>query len=511
MENSGLRVNLEFPVVVQKNYKKEKENITMKEPKVKLRRVLGFWPAYGAAVGLVVSGTAMVSVGNVAGLTGKTAILTGLIALVPMMAAAFAFGELTAMLPGGGMISDYTMPALGRFWSIFAILSGYIMLIAADGGTQQVIGGLSVESLTGIPQPIVSALLLLIVMAVNLSGVQFYGRAEAFLTVGMMLLFMLVSALGVFGVGESMGVASKIESQLAFVPADKTPIFTSVGIAIWWFIGFEFACPMSEENKKPYKNIPYALIIGLISIYILDVLFAWASVTYTPRDILLNSSIPHVEAAKYMLGNGGYLAMTVLTIIAAFTTANAEMAALPRMLYGMAKENLVPRFFAQIHPKYRTPWNGIFFTGALMAVTITYITTKGADINVILALIMTACICWMVSYGIAMVDVLVLRKKYPNFPRLWKAPFANLTMIIGLLGVVYCIWTLNFVWLPAGIFMAAMAIYTVWWLKRKNLSISEVIPIEKVAVDIMERAEELPEWDNAIREWLKSREVKDTK
>jgi hypothetical protein len=67
----------------------------MKKPNVKLKRILGFWPAYGAAVGLVVSGTAMVSVGNVAG------------------------------------------------------LSGYIVLISADGGTQQVIGGLSALTSTG--------------------------------------------------------------------------------------------------------------------------------------------------------------------------------------------------------------------------------------------------------------------------------------------------------------------------------------------------------------------------
>ena len=106
----------------------------------KLKRVLGFAPAYGAAVGLVVSGTAMFSVGNVGAVAGNGTWIAALIALVPMMAAAFAYGELAAMLPGGGMISDYTMPALGRFWSVFSLLSGYVLLIACDGGTQLVMG-----------------------------------------------------------------------------------------------------------------------------------------------------------------------------------------------------------------------------------------------------------------------------------------------------------------------------------------------------------------------------------
>ena len=125
--------------------------------KEKLKRVLGFAPAFGAAVGLVVSGTAMFSVGNLAGTTGYATFIIAAIALVPMMAAAFAFGELSAMLPGGGMISDYTLPALGRFWARFALLSGYVLLIACDGGTQIMMGGASVESITGIPQILVAS------------------------------------------------------------------------------------------------------------------------------------------------------------------------------------------------------------------------------------------------------------------------------------------------------------------------------------------------------------------
>ena len=99
----------------------------MNNKNTKLKRVLGFTPAYGAAVGLVVSGTAMFSVGAVAGEIGYATFIASFIAMIPMMMAAFAFGELTAMLPGGGMISDYTLPALGRFWATFSLLSGYVV------------------------------------------------------------------------------------------------------------------------------------------------------------------------------------------------------------------------------------------------------------------------------------------------------------------------------------------------------------------------------------------------
>lgn len=157
----------------------------MNQTKPKLKRTLGFAPAFGAAVGLVVSGTAMFSVGNLAGTTGYATFIVAAIALIPMMAAAFAFGELASMLPGGGMISDYTLPALGRFWAMFALLSGYVLLIACDGGTQIMMGGTSVESITGIPQVVVALVMFAIVITINVVGVSVYGAVESWLTVGM--------------------------------------------------------------------------------------------------------------------------------------------------------------------------------------------------------------------------------------------------------------------------------------------------------------------------------------
>lgn len=472
---------------------------------VKLRRVLGFWPAYGAAVGLVISGTAMVSVGYVAGTTGYSAILTAAIALVPMMAAAFAYGELTAMLPGGGMVSEYTMPAMGRLMSMFAVLSGYLVLISCDGGTQVVIAGLSMQSIAGIPQPITTWTLLGLVVVVNLIGVGVYGKAEAIMTISMIAIFLVVGLLGLFRVGEAAGIAEPLKNIPTFF-ATGTAWLSGVGVCIWWFIGFEFACPIAEENVKPHKYIPRALWTGLLTILVLDIILVFAIIRYVPLDTLAGSAIPQIDGARAMLGGGGATFMTIITILAALTTCNAEVAALPRMLYGMAREHLVPSWFAWIHPRFRTPWVGIFFTAIIMAITIVYISIKGADINSILTLIMTACIAWLVSYSIAMIDVIVLRKKYPDYPRLWKAPGGVVSMIIGIGGAAYAIYTLPDYWLYAAIYMAVILVYCVVWLKYKKLPLLQSTPIEYLAKEIMDRSEPIVEWGPAIESWLARRE-----
>ena len=475
--------------------------------KVKLKRVLGFAPAYGAAVGLVVSGTAMFSVGNVAGTSGYATFITAIIALIPMMAAAFAFGELTAMLPGGGMISDYTQPALGKFFSTFALLSGYLVLISTDGAMQLVMGGVSLESLCGVPQIAVTAVMFLIVIVINMINVDFYGKIESVITIAMMIIFAAFAVLCNFRIGESFGAVTVNEGAPFLPEGGWMTVFSAVGSAIWFFIGFEFACPMAEENKKPYKNIPYALIIGLLTICLIDSLFALAAVRYTDLQILRESNVPQIEASRAMLGKPGYIIMTALTVMASFTTANAYMASLPRMLYGLAREGMVPKFLGKINKKTRTPINGILFTAVLMLITVVYLSFSGAGVNVVQQLINIASITWMISYAIAMIDVLVLRKRYPDFPRLWKAPCAFITMPIGLLGVVFAIFTLRAYLWQAVICMAVVAAYCLIWGKVKGFALFKPTDIRDCVASIRAHSEPLEVWDEEIDRYCEAHKV----
>lgn len=478
--------------------------------KTKLKRTLGFAPAFGAAVGLVVSGTAMFSVGNLAGTTGYATFIVAAIALVPMMAAAFAFGELSAMLPGGGMISDYTLPALGRFWAMFSLLSGYVLLIACDGGTQLMMGGASVESITGIPQLAVTLALFAVVVLINVVGVSVYGAVESWVTVAMVVIFALLGIFGLLNVGEMFG-AVPVGAEMPFLPEGGWgTVFGSVGAAIWFFIGFEFACPMAEESKKPYRYIPYALIFGLLTIYAVDSVFAAAAARYTDAAVLATSAVPQIEAAQGMLGPLGAVVMTLLTILASFTTANAYCAALPRMLYGMAREGLMPKLFLKLSKRFRTPVNGIVFTALLMLVTMVYIGINGTNAETVSSLISVACITWMISYAIAMIDVLVLRKRYPDYPRLWKVPAAKVVLPIGILGVAYAIWTLFDFWLPAIIAMAIVALYVLIWMRVKHIDLGEKVLLAQTAVAIRETSEYLPVWDEAVEEWLRKQALPKT-
>ena len=194
-------------------------------------------------------------------------------------------------------------------------------------------GVLQYKNLFGIPQIIITLLLLLCVMLINIFNVGIYGKVETVITILMMILFVALSICGVCHLGEIYTNAIPKNLNMSIMPEGGwSKIINSTGSAVWFFIGFEFACPMAEENVKPYKNIPYALILGLVTIYAVDSLFAIAAVRYTDISVLRESTTPQIDAATAMLGKTGAVIMVCLTFCSIYNS---------KCVYGIITKNVV--------------------------------------------------------------------------------------------------------------------------------------------------------------------------
>ena len=101
-----------------------------------------------------------------------------------------------------------------------------------------------------------------------------------------------------------------------------------------------------------------------------------------------------------------------------------------------------------------------------------------------------------------MIDVLVMRRKYPDYPRLWKAPAAWITLPIGIIGAIYAIYTLHDVLWMACIIWAAVAAYAVIWNKTHGIPINERTHLKVLVKGVKDRSEPLQVWDEAVEEWL---------
>lgn len=458
----------------------------------KLKRSLGFGAAYAASTGLVVSGTAMVSLGNGFGIGGLAFAIPAFIGLIIITMVAISYGELASMLPGGGMVGEYTLPALGRLMAIIAVLGGYLVLVSADGGTQLLVAGDSFESLTGFPAPIFSFLLLAVLLTLNVAGVDIFARVQIPVVFGMMGILALMGLAGVFGVTSSAPVANPV------LNTDWGTLASMGAVAIWLYIGMEFVAPLAEEVKRPWKVIPTAMIIGVSTIFVVDVLFGWGAWRFADLAEMAGSSIPHVVGATAIFGATGGLIMTLVTIFASFSTGNSYLAAIPRMLYGLANEGLLPKWFAKVSRRTRVPWAGMLVTAGCMAAVLLYSTVSEGGIDLILNLISIACTTWLLSYIIAQVDVIVLRRRYPNAKRPFKTPLYPLPQIIGIASCVYLIVFIVpdmqqrlVIWGTAGIIVTGIALFGVVWLKRNRLPLFTPTDLTHTQSNIVVRSERL--------------------
>ncbi len=432
-----------------------------------LKRSMGLWAAVSTAVGLVVASTTLVSLGQGFGIGGPGFIFAMLIALVLNLFVAFSFAELSSILPKAGSLNHYTLSAMGPFPAILAVLAGYVIVTIFAGSAEAAVPGIVFnEVFAAWMSPIVFSVgMVLLLTVVNLLGVDLFAYVQMAMTgimIGSMDLLGLIGNLGI------PGPAVNPEVFANFNPMGLG-VASLASLGFWLFVGIEYVCPMAEEIKQPRKYIPLAMILALAIIAVSNILFGFASLRYLPLDQLAGSTAPHVDTAVAMLGPAGGIWIGIVTIFASVSTVNTLLAAIPRMLYGMAQQGQLPSFLAYIHPRFQTPWAGILLVAACI---ITPILVGIATVETVIIYILAGALAWFVAYIIAHLNVIILRAKYPSAPRSFKTPLYPWPQLLGIGGMVYMIFNIfpdpemkASIYKYALGFLLAAAVFSAVWVK----------------------------------------------
>ncbi|NMY72273.1 APC family permease [Pseudomonas sp. WS 5414] len=448
-----------------------------------LRRVLGLGSLVSVAVGLVVSQGVMVLMLQGAGMAGLGFFMPLLLAYLMALTYALSFSELALMVPRAGSLSSYTEVAIGHFPAILATFSGYMVVAMFALSAELLLLDLIIGKVYpgSLPPMLVAYGVLGTFILLNLLGIDVFAKLQTVLAV-VMVVILLTLGLGAIG-------SAQADLQL---PLDQGWNPMEVGalalaaMAIWGFVGAEFVCPLVEETRNPERNIPRSMIIGLSIIFLVITLYCLGALLCIPREQLASNPLPHFLFATSVFGEAGKLFLVGAVITATCSTVNSSLAALPRMLYGMAQNGQAFPQFKRLSPRTRTPWVAVLFIAALTGLPILLL---GQDPDSISLLLLAAALAWLLAYIIVHIDVIALRRRYPEAPRPFRSPFYPWPQVLGIVGMLFAIYHVSpspqmtaRIFGSAGVVLGVISVIAVLWIKlvmRKPLFVPEpLLPLE---------------------------------
>ncbi|MCV6590769.1 MAG: APC family permease [Marinobacterium sp.] len=448
------------------------------------KRVLGLGSLLAVAVGLVVSQGVMVLMLQGAGIAGLGFIIPLVIGYILALTYVYSFSELSLMIPRAGSLSSYTEVAIGHFPAILAVFSGYVVVAMFALSAELLLVDFIIDKIYpgAFPQYTVGFGLLALFTGLNLMGIDVFAKLQSALA------FIMVVVLLILGLSAVSGIANPhpagIDLTASWNPLGAE-VITLVALAIWGYVGAEFVCPLVEESKNPERNIPRAMTIGVTVIFVTIAIYCLGALFYIPADDLAGAALPHYDFAKAVFGEAGLIFLAVAAVTATCSTVNTSLAAIPRMLYGMAKNGQAFPQLATLSSGNKTPWVAVLFTAAITGIPMV---VMGDNPDAIGLLLISAAIAWLLAYIITHINVIALRKRYPDIKRPYKTPFYPLPQIIGIAGMIYAVIYASpapelsgQIYGAAGIVLGLVSVIGVFWVKvvmKKGLFTPE--PIEKV-------------------------------
>jgi APA family basic amino acid/polyamine antiporter len=409
---------------------------------------------YGAGPALVLS---FVLLGAVCGLAALC--YAELSAMIPQAGSAYAYayatlGEIVAWIVGWALILEYAVGnvAVAIAWGGYfeSLLTGFGIHLpgwlthgywVVKASSDPAILGLmdTAPRLAGIPilVNLPACLIVLAVTWVLLLGVKESTRANNIMVVLKLVVLTLFVVVGAMHIDTA--------NYTPFAPNGFRGIHQGAAIVFFAYIGFDAISTAAEETKNPQRNLPLGLLTGLgvcTLIYVIVGLVATGLVPYEQ----LKSSDPLAKAlqlaglktASAIVAAGAVVSMTAVLLVFQYGQ--------PRIFYAMARDGLLPRFAAKLHPKYRTPHVTTLITGlAVAAGSLVANDAATYDLTNIGTLFAFAIVC---------IGVLVLRIREPDRPRPFRVPFV---WGVSILGAAACVFVMRGLptsaWVAFGVWM----------------------------------------------------------
>jgi APA family basic amino acid/polyamine antiporter len=456
-----------------------------------LKRTLGPVQLVALGIGAII-GAGLFSLTGIAAANhaGPAVVLSFVLAAIGCAFAGLCYSEFSTMIPVAGSAYTYSYATMGELiawiigWDLvleYAVgaatvavsWSGYVNSLLTDYGIhlpprliaspfQQITlaDGTAGYGLVNIPAIVV----VLAISVLLMIGIQESARANAvvvILKVAVVILFI------VFG-----WAYINPANYVPFIPENQgsghfgfSGIVRAAGIVFFAFIGFDAVSTAAQETRNPQKHMPIGIIGSLVVCTILYVLFAHVLTGIVPYTELGNAA--PVATAIDRTGLVWLKTAIKVAIIAGYTSVILVMLlGQSRVFYSMSRDGLLPKFFSDIHPKWRTPWRSNMLFMVLVGLFSAF-----APIQLVGE--MTS-IGTLFAFTLVCGGILVMRRTHPKLPRPFRTPLVPIVPVLGILANVFLMlglgienWLRLFIWLALG-----LVIYFTYGRKHSNLQVA---------------------------------------
>jgi basic amino acid/polyamine antiporter, APA family len=286
----------------------------------------------------------------------------------------------------------------------------------------------------------------LVITCILVVGIQESARFNATIVFIKVAVVLFIIALGI----HYINVSNWGHDWQTFAPMGIGGIGAGAAYIFFAYIGFDAVSTTAQEAKNPQRDLPIGIIASLAVCTILYILVAAVLTGMVPwKEINIEAPLAMafldrgLTKASYLITAGALAGLTSVMLV--------MLLGQTRVLYSMANDGLLPRkFFAAIHPKFRTPYKNTILVGILAAVvgSTVPIDDIGRMVN----------IGTLLAFVIVCIAVLVLRRTNPDQPRPFRTPWVPLVPMLGILFNGYMMYKLGWInwarliiWLAIGL------------------------------------------------------------
>lgn len=333
-------------------------------PSPRLLRAMGRWTLTALVTNSIVGSGIFGLPSVVAALLGHRSPLAYLIAAVGIGFVIACFVEIASQFGESGGPYLYAREAFGRVTSIevgffLAALKLSVAAAAADLFVDYLVEIWPAAG-TALPRLAVLTLLIGFLAAVNLRGVKSGAAVNDAFTVAKLVPLVL------FAVSGSIFIFTKHATVSAATPGAQPTAgvwLQGVLIVTYAYGGFEGAVVPMAEAKDPRHDAPFALFAALAAVALVYSAVQYVVVALLPG--AASTTRPLAAAARLFWGGPGAALMSAGAMISVYGYLTAMLLHSPRLLFALGENRDLPRVFARVHPKFRTPYVAILTFASL--------------------------------------------------------------------------------------------------------------------------------------------------